>query len=288
MRLPDFLVIGAEKGGTTWIYAALHDSPGIYLPETKEIHFFNRFTSNFEELDRYERLGLAWYERYFRDAAPDQITGEVTPMYLCDPDAPGRIRDTLPDVRLICSLRNPVDRAYSHYWMALRKGDTTDTFEEVVRRREPRFIQRGLYGSQIARYLEIFPRDRMHVAIYEELFKDTASGLATLRTFLGLDHSPPTEPGPSERVYSATAFRSAFLHKGVRRAARTMSEYPALAAVTRAAKKAGFKKLFDRVNSVPAAYPPLQPDLREELMRYYANDITLLEDLVGRRIEAWR
>jgi len=112
--LPTFLFIGAEKAGTTWFYARLKEHPDIFVPETKELHFFNKYNSNLEKMDRFEKLGLNYYQRFFQRYAGEKAIGEVCPMYLCDPCAPVRIRQTLPQVKLIACLRNPADRAYSH------------------------------------------------------------------------------------------------------------------------------------------------------------------------------
>lgn len=287
MRLPDFLVIGAEKGGTTWLYAVLKSMPELFLPATKEIHFFNRYSSNLEEIDRFSRLGLSWYARYFAACPRDQMPGEVTPMYLCDPDAPRRIAETLPEARLIASLREPGDRAYSHYWMARRKGHTRDTFEEVVAKREPRFLGRGLYGAQLRQWYEHVPRDRILVLAFEDTVAHPAEGLARLRGFLGLPAHATSDGVAGETVHGAARYRSATLHTGMRRVARWMSERPALAAVSRAAKRAGLKKLIDGVNTVQEPYPPMSDEMRVALRDYYAEDIALLESLLGRRMDAW-
>src|SRR4051812_23905676 len=118
--LPNFLVIGVEKGGTTWLHAQLKKHPQIFLPDTKEIHFFNKYSSNLIERD-YFKLGIGWYLDFFKPYNGQRAIGEVTPMYICDSEAPLRIQKTLLSVRLIAILRNPVDRAYSHYWMAKNK-----------------------------------------------------------------------------------------------------------------------------------------------------------------------
>jgi len=120
IRLPNFLVIGVEKGGTTWLHAQLKKHPEIFLPQSKEIHFFNKYNSNLIKHD-YFQLGINWYADFFKQYKGQKVIGEVTPMYICDPEAPLRIQQTLPNVKLIAILRDPVRRAYSHYWMAKQK-----------------------------------------------------------------------------------------------------------------------------------------------------------------------
>jgi hypothetical protein len=125
--LPDFLIIGAPKCGTTSLYYLLTEHPHVKPAAAKELHFFS---SHFD-------LGIDWYRRCFpRPTHKDgrsTITGEATPSYLADPYAPARVAEVVPQARLIVLLRNPVDRAYSHYQMGRRKGwETTATFEEAV------------------------------------------------------------------------------------------------------------------------------------------------------------
>ena len=115
---PDFLIIGAEKAGTTWLHDVLRAHPDLFLPDTKELHFFNRFDSNGREIDTYARRGLDWYQRHFEAAERGKPAGEATPLYLCDPAAPRRIRRTLPEARFIVLLRDPVSRT----WVALPHG----------------------------------------------------------------------------------------------------------------------------------------------------------------------
>ena len=286
--LPNFLIIGAEKGATTWLYAQLKEHPDIFLPKTKEAHFFNRYTSNLEERKVFERCGVAWYERLFRGYAGETAVGEATPMYLCDPAAPARIRATVPEVRLVCSLRNPVDRAYSHYWMARRKGHTALSFEEAVAQRESRFIQRGLYGAQLARYYDLFPREQIHVLIQEEMMADPRSFLKALCRFLEVAPCYFDEAaGVAEREHRAGAPRSKTLLRWTGRVARAMRYTKGLDTVLDLVKKTGVAKQLKQLNRVQEAYPDLAPDLEVRLRSFYAEDVRRLEDGLGRRIKAW-
>lgn len=287
--LPNFLIIGAEKSATTWLYARLKEHPEVFLPDTKEAHFFNRYTSNLEVRNAFERQGLDWYKRLFRGHTGETAVGEATPLYLCDPDAPVRIRETLPDVRLVCSLRHPVDRAYSHYWMARRKGHTNRSFEEVVARREPRFIQRGLYGQQLARYYDLFPRRQMRVLIQETLLADPRSNLKALCRFLKVDPRYYDEAdGLTEQENSAAMPRSRFVHRWTGRLARTMRYTKGLDTVLDFIKATGLAGRLKSLNRAKKSYPALRPELRRELAAFYADDIDRLEGLLGRRIAAWR
>jgi hypothetical protein len=154
---PDFPDHRRGEGGHHLAYDILRAHPDLFLPDVKEIHFFNRFTSTGRKTDNFRRRGLGWYERHF-DAPPGNMAvGEATPMYLCDPDAPGRIHQTLPDARFIVLLRDPVARTWSHYRMARAKGHVTDDLDTLIRRRDPAIIARSLYAAQLDRWFALFP-----------------------------------------------------------------------------------------------------------------------------------
>src|SRR5690606_19149476 len=119
--LPNFLVIGAQKAGTTWLYDVLRRHPDIFLPETKELSYFCQLDSDGNELNHFSRLDLAWYEGFFSAQDTETAIGEISPMYLCDEMAPRRIASTFPSIKLIAALRDPVERAASEYWMTFNK-----------------------------------------------------------------------------------------------------------------------------------------------------------------------
>lgn len=120
----DFLVIGAQKSGTTSLFHYLRAHPRIHIPFVKEIGFFSN--------ERKFRKGVQWYLKHFSDAEPHQIVGEVSPQYMAHPAAPGRIHSLFPDTRLIAVLRNPIDRAHSAYRMAVRRGGEKRAVEEAL------------------------------------------------------------------------------------------------------------------------------------------------------------
>jgi hypothetical protein len=174
--LPNFLVIGAQRCATSWMYFCLKEHPDIFLPFMKEIHFFDY---------NYEK-GLEWYKRYFNTRSDQKVVGEISPSYLYIEKVPGYIYKHLRDVRLIICLRNPIDRAYSQYKKHLRAGAFSGSFEEAIEK-DPQYIQRGFYFKQISRYLEFFPRDRILILIYEDIQKDSPAVLKNIFDFLEVD-----------------------------------------------------------------------------------------------------
>ena len=191
--LPDFLIIGAPKCGTTSLYYLLAEHPHVEPAAAKELHFFN---SHFD-------LGMEWYRRCF--PRPEQkdgrstITGEATPSYLGDLYAPGRVAEVVPQVRLLVLLRNPVDRAFSHFQMAQRKGwATTATFEEAVGAEhagrldeDSWYLSGGIYADQLARWSSLFGHEQILVLRSEDFSRSPEETLERVLGFLGLPDWKP-------------------------------------------------------------------------------------------------
>ena len=203
-RLPDFLVIGAMKSGTSTLMHHLVRHPDIRGAYRKEAHYFGHGI----------RAGrdLAWYRAHFPLRRPwpgRTLTGEGTPDYLYDPDVPPLIARTLPEVRLVAILREPAARAVSHHRHEVRMGRETLPLAEALAVEEERlahaarlgeagretlhhacYRRRGLYAEQIERYHAAFPRDRLLVLGTAELARDPAATLARAFAFLGLPPAP--------------------------------------------------------------------------------------------------
>lgn len=196
MPLPDFLIIGAQKSGTTWLRRQLRQHPDVFMP-SHEIHFFDK-RYNYEK-------GPDWYRRFFTEASSEKAVGEKTPDYYWTgtagaedhlPDVHRNIYDLLPDVRLLLVLRNPVDRAISAVNHIVRSGRVSPRFSAdqllVGEKRhlvEPHgVIDYGRYIKHIEAYLEIFQRKQLRILIFEEdVVRHPEEGLAKATRFLGID-----------------------------------------------------------------------------------------------------
>lgn len=182
----DVLIIGAPKSGTTSLWAVLREQTWFVPPRVKELHHFSAV----------EPVADAVYRGWFpARTAPDQLRGEATPNYLSSYDAPARIRDHNPDVRLVVVLRDPVARAVSAYQHARRVGGVPrhasfeDVFTDEARRRVAtrgwtRIRWDGMYGRHLTRYLQFFPQEQLHTMFFEDLVADPATALADLGRFL--------------------------------------------------------------------------------------------------------
>lgn len=241
--LPDFLIIGAQKAGTTALYAFLRRHPGITGPRWKEVSYF----------DRHYGRGPAWYRGNFPPGKDRGLVGEASPSYLFHPLAAERAEALLPGARLIALLRDPVERAYSHYQHEVAFGREPLSFEEALDREEPRmvgelermlsdpgyfshawwnftYLARGLYAEQLERWHTAFGRERLLVLANEDLSAEPAATYERVLDFLGA-------------------------------APHQLEAYP---------------RIFDR------DYPDLRPETRERLAAHFAEPNRRLYELLGR------
>lgn len=189
--LPDFIIPGAMKSGSSSLVAYLKQHPNIFIPEgTGEIHFFSK--------EKNYKKGIEWYRNKFSNVLPNQIVGEKTPRY-SESYVPSRMHKCLPDVKLIWILRNPVDRAYSHYNWYLWNGVETLSFEEALYKEEKRnnknptefnmynYKELSKYINHINNYLNYYDKSNMFFIIFEEFIQGPKKIANSLLDFLGVD-----------------------------------------------------------------------------------------------------
>ena len=198
----DFIVIGAQKAGTTSLYHYLKPSPEVYLPPEKEAPFFY--------LNKFYENGWEWYvKQYFSNAPENRLWGKVTPSYMSDLRVPERLYQEMPNIKLIVLLRNPIDRAISHYKMAVKRGEEKESFSQVLSKRlEPsylgesrsltgetknynanRYFVLGEYGRILEQYFSFFKEKQILVLFTENLSQDPKSTLICISNFLGIDYN---------------------------------------------------------------------------------------------------
>ena len=207
--LPDFLVIGTQRGGTTSLFHYLQAHSNVASSSIKEIHFFDR---------KYHK-GLTWYRGHFPTKAEKFyaqrlrgkafVTGEASPAYLFHPHVPRRVKQALPYVKLVVLLRNPVDRAYSQYFHSLELGFETLPFEEAIQDEGERtarererilldehyesyefkhrsYLSRGIYVEQLQAWMSLFPAEQFLILKSEDFYADPAAGVKQVLAFLNL------------------------------------------------------------------------------------------------------
>lgn len=180
MTVPNFVICGAQRSGTTSLYHYLAQHPDIFMTPRKETHYFSR---------NYAR-GLAWYEKHFVDSGSCAVVGEASPSYMDGQDVPERMAEVIPGAKLCFLLRNPIDRAYSAYWFGISFGqDPEQSFSDAIHTQAGYdwYVNKGFYHTHIKRFLEHFERDQMHFILSEELKLDPLAQVTACFRFLGVD-----------------------------------------------------------------------------------------------------
>ena len=280
MTLPTFVGIGAERSGSTWLHELLQSHPRIYVPsKRKELDFF---TANYDR-------GLTWYESFFPDAseaAQYAAIGEISPRYLHKETAAERMSD-LPSIRhLLAILRNPADRAYSHFGHALRLGMQPMSFEDFLTER-PTVIRYGRYAELLEPFLERYSADQLCCLVFEHAVADVDIARTKVAAFLGVAADEFPEDAGTRRVNETFSPRLKRLNRLSARARDAMVARDQDWLVN-AAKKLGAQKVLRAGSKSTPQPPPMAPATRRRLLDMYEPDIERLEHLIGADLTGWR
>lgn len=300
MALPDFLVIGAPKAGTTALHEALRPHPRLYMSEVKEPKFFlsdgpppTKGGPGDAQTYREHVWRRADYEALFAAAPPGTLRGESTPLYLHDRAAQQRIRQLLPDCRLITMLRDPVDRAHSnwaHLWAAGLEpiGDVVAACAAEERRIAAgwaafwRYIDLGRYGAQLQHLFKLFPHEQVLVLRYRDLKDEPVATLDRICAFLDvepglLDGVPQANVTPHVENSAGTRVLRTVLRFGA-----TVGPYAPVGV-----RHAVRRPFLHALTKDRPPRRPLTPEQREQLIPYFAEDVRLLERVTGRHFADW-
>lgn len=286
MTLPNFMIIGVAKAGTTSLYRYLDQHPQVFMCREKGTNFFGyedarawKWTDEGDPplLRHFRAKTLKVYEAFFAGVSDEIAIGEVSNQYFRSPTAARRIYESIPDVKLVASLRNPADRAFSGFLMRARRGDAVKSvYEELTPKAS--LVKEGIYYNRLKRYFDIFARHQIKVYIFEEFKEDPAKVVLDLFGFLGADISfvPDTSirhnPAgvPKSRLLSRLFFNSNLIR------------------ATKSVLPERMQRMAKRVQRQNLRTPPTFPaDLRAELLDFYREDIHKLELLLDRDLSIW-
>jgi Sulfotransferase domain len=269
-RLPNFFIIGAMRSGTSSLTGYLRPHPDVFIGH-KEPHFFDQ---------RYDK-GLDWYKREFAEADGARAVGEATQTYMYDEHVPALMADCVPDAKLIAILRHPVDRAYSHYWLNRAREKESLSFEDALRSESDRlasgdsrdrftysYVDRGRYHGQLEHVLAYYPREALHVLLFEDLRDRPEEAYRNVCTFLGIDDAF-LPPNLGVQVNPHMNYRSV----RVRQVGKKLP-YP-------------LNRMVRRLNSKPATYPRMRPETRTRLIEEFDADNRKLADWLERDLSSW-
>lgn len=261
IRLPNFLYVGPDKAGSSWLHEVLLKHPDAYLTPAKDLYYF----------DRYYDRGIEWYAAQFRDARNERIVGEVCQDYLFHPEAAARIYETLGPVKVMVCLRDPVERAWSSYLYMRKHGIGPDTFSEALRSR-PELLEHGRYASGLDRFLELFPREMVHVALFDDLVADPQAFMDDVTSFLGIDRLS-LAPADLEARLPAARARSVRMAAAARRGADWVREHDGA-------------RLVGRVKRSPLVQKALYRPLDRQAVRPDPADVRTVRSALGAEVDA--
>jgi len=286
MTLPNFIIIGVAKSGTTSLYRYLDQHPHIFMCPIKGTNYFGYedalnwiWTDEGDPplLRHFQVKTLAAYEALFSGVSNEIAVGEVSPQYFRCPNAARRIHECIPNVKLVASLRNPADRAFSGFFMRTRRGEPVKSFHEELTPQSSH-VKEGFYFRRLKRYYEIFPRDQIKIYIFEEFKANPARVIVDLFDYLGVDTD--FVPDTSIKYNSAGIPKSRLLNRLfynwflIRAAKSVLPER--LQEIAKQTRQLNIKST-----------PKLPSELRAELIKLYREDILELEDLLDRDLSIW-
>lgn len=301
MKKPNFIIIGAGKCGTTSLYEYINQHPDVCMSEPKEPCFFDS-----QQHDR----GLEYYwNKYFKGWAGQKAIGEATPSYLPAPFASERIKNALPDAKLIAILRNPIDRSYSGWWMMFSSGREKISFEDAICQNIERieagitfegeegksrwygfmsnlycyekglskyrtYLDHGYYAQQLKRYIALFPKTQIKVILFEDLCRDPQAIAQDIWSFIGVD--------PKHVLKDNLARNTAYGSRVIRRLAHKIASTKIHKIFPDKITRLAVRQLSGFGNR-----PTMGKNIRAWLVGHYYQHNRELEKLIGRDLHHW-
>lgn len=263
-NLPNFIGIGAQRAGTTWVYRCLREHPEVFMPEKKEIHFFS---SNFHQ-------GAGWYSEYFSPQIGQNVCGEITPNYLNYSYVPERIFKLVPSVKLFVILREPVDRALSAYHLFYEQRYKGKSFSEVCKYGSE-IVNLGLYYEHLRYFYDYFTHDNIKVFLYEDIKENPRVFFEDICEYIGV--SPYFTPNSLNVRYNRV------IYPDLQKLFRLVGcEY-----IVDSVKETWLGKWIKKQHAQKEQINCLGTGERKKLQKLFVNDISKLESLINKDLSSW-
>ncbi len=297
MPLPNFIIVGGPKCGTTALWDFLNQHSDIFLSDPKEPGFFSRTegvlgskqsikTSSAPLYQGYYDRGLSWYLPLFNTAGAASAIGEATTFYIHTEDTPELIKTHVPDAKIIFMLRDPVKRLYSQYWQESRfgfKNDDFPTFDKMIEDDHPRlqlYKEVSHYKGHIKRYKQYFPDTQILIMTAEDLRSSPAALMKTACEFLNVDSSFTFQTQTEINKFAKPKFPA--LQRALANIGHKIPDGP-LRIQTRLRK---LKQALPLTSN--AEYPKMKPKTRQELIKEFAEDINYVEVILQKDLSTWK
>lgn len=269
---PNFLFIGPDKSGSTWLYETLKVHSGVHLSCPKELFFFDRF---------YDR-GWSWYASFFQNAEDQhRVVGEICHDYLFSPIACQRIAGDLPLVKLMVCLREPSQRAFSAYLYLIKTGLLACNFETALNETDD-LIEHGRYAKHLSHYLKHFNRDQIHVAVFDDLVADPQGFFDSICDFLELERIALSDE-LKQKVLPAARPRSRYVAKAAKMGA-WRARRMGLPGVVGKIKESALVRRILYSPYRPGEKPSMSPQTRRYLHRIFLPEVEQLDELLGTQL----
>jgi len=280
MSGPQFIGVGAQKAGTSWIYSCMSEHPDIFFPR-KEIHFFSR--------EKNWVKGIQWYEDLFAGAPRNCLRGEFSTSYLYDVGSAARIHRLYPDAKIVVVLRDPIDRALSQFINNLKDGSESIGMPLVAAlQNRADYVAQGLYYQQLSRYIDLFTIENVLVLLYEDIKSDPLIFIRKIYGFIGVDDQYIPR-ALYKKVNPARIPRFVIFERLMIKIAEVLTNM-GLEPLRRIIVKSGISDKIRGMNTQTS----LNDDIslfeveRQELYDYFKKDIELLESRLGLSLKLWR
>jgi hypothetical protein len=272
--LPSFFVIGPPRTGTTWLHMVLSECAWLSNP-TKETRFF----------DKHFERGLAWYGSHYREGFHGRAVGEIAPTYFASPAARERIARLIPEAKLVCTFRNPVDRIVSHYRLKRAYGLIPWSFEEALTR-DPELMESSRYATHLKNWLNTFGDSRIMATVHEDMQADPQSYLDKVVDFVGVPRLK-LRPSHKRRILTAESMTEPRNYRWTRGALllADWSKARRLGGIVDAAKRLGAVKFFVGGGR---SFPELSSSLRNKLRELFRSEVDELEVMLNRDLSTWK
>jgi hypothetical protein len=275
-----FIGIGAQKCASTWLYQALGSHPSIGTSQVKELDFFTHCYG----------FGFEWYESFNSDFTDRQMVGEVSPSYFHDVEAPNRAVAYNPAFKVIVSLRDPIERAYSNHLHLIRLGlikGMDKSFEHGIRN-NPMYLHQSSYAKHLGRWLGAFRRERVHVVLQEDVSVDPVGEMRRMFDFLGVDRDAGSLPA-KDRVNRSAVPKHVGVDQGLKSIGR-MARSVGLGGAVRRVKGIGAIRQLRERNEVDLRdlVPPPRPETIADLQARFTEDEAYVRALLGRASLPWK
>lgn len=288
----DFVGIGAEKAGTTWLADCLREHPQVYIPKIKEIFFFNDYDPHFLSIKNYRyNRGLSWYSRQFNGRRKNKLIGEVSPTYLYSRVTAERIKTSFPNVKIIVILREPIQRLHSQYIHDLRLGVIKDVPLDEAIRLYRNYVEKGLYYKYLEFYIKVFGRKNILVVFHEDLLNDPKTTIKKVYRFVGIKDKSFLPKSLKKKKNKAGKAKFSFINYAMMQTDFILREKK-LFWLLKIIDSLGVRRLAIFIRNVNSSkleeYPSMKAKTRKFLKEEFSGDLERLEKLIGRDLNAWK